>query len=668
MSINDKLKTGFDHDTSNENDVNGQVKDYLNTKLPLNRGSLNDALFNEAGSAGTNQGDTVLSLNDRLKRYFAGSTINDGIKNWVGVNYDPTDDTTPPVLLGDISIEEIGETHLLYSFSMNEGGNAYAVLLADDATAPTVSHVIAGTDSSDSVLGDDFVNIINAQALDTCVMTFENLTAGTSYDFYLAIEDNQGNISTILYSELTATTLTGDDADNDDNTDNDDTAPPTFIPDNYGNSIWLHDNPTENMIRVSSQISEAGRIYGLAVPNGSTPPTSDQVKAGVNYGSVTIADDANQLNVSSQYVITLNFLGLSANTSYDIYITAEDLEGNLMTTSASLTNITTAESAGGLFTNDYSFSNELGGMGFLPYITSNSDHLTNNQHTCSVWIKSIGGFFRPYSYGVKDSSASESFRKGFNGSILDQNANYFHLIIFDAGSSLYVGLTKAGTSAGENNSLITYDDLDTNHNMPNIVYDWFNLIVTYDESEFKIYLNGVLALTHTIQEVYRPNPTVAVNRQVYTGLAGNSLFSSGQSNVVLNNTDSGAPTRFDEFCVWNGVLNQSNITAIYNSGTPFDLTSNSGNYNQSSAIHKYGGMQSWTPLVLGGVMHMKHETSANYGVGTFYYKHNGQNTNPTVNDTPNNPINRYNRSNNTGAKAIDPTARQSNTFQSGGTP
>ena len=67
-------------------------------------------------------------------------------------------------------------------------------------------------------------------------------------------------------------------------------------------------------------------------------------------------------------------------------------------------------------------------------------------------------------------------------------------------------------------------------------------------------------------------------------------------------------------------------------------------------------------------MHVKNNTANIYGTGSFYYKYNGNNLSPIVNDTPNSPINRYNRSNNTGAKAVDPTARQSNTFQSGGTP
>tara|TARA_R100000329_G_C7618701_1_gene219891 strand:+ start:2182 stop:4182 length:2001 start_codon:yes stop_codon:yes gene_type:complete len=666
MSINDKLKTGFDHDTSNENDLNGQVKDYLNLKFPLNKGSLNDALYNEAGTAGTNQGDSILSLNDRLKRYFAGSSINDGIKNWVGVNYDPSSDTTPPVLLSDISINEVGENHIIYSFSMNENGTAHAVLLPNDATEPSVNQVIAGTDSGDVSLADNLVKVIDVTSVSQNNIIFEGLTVGTSYDLYLAIQDDQDNISTILYSQLTATTLTNDDNDNTGDTDNNDTVAPEFIPDQFGNSIYLHSTPSDTVIRILCQINELGNVYGIAVPNGSTAPTSAQVKAGSNYGSVTVADSSSVLNVTSTTLVNINFTGLSANTSYDIYVTAEDAQDNLMSNSASLTNISTATAVS--FSNDYSFSNELGGMGFLPYITSNSDHLTNNQHTCSVWIKSIGGFFRPYSYGVKDSSGSASFRKGFNGSILDQNANYFHLIIFDAGSSLYVGLTKAGTSAGENNSLITYQDLETNYNMPNIIYDWFNLIVTYDESEFKIYLNGVLALTHTISEVYRPNPSVAVNRQVYTGLAGNSLFSNSQDNLISNNTDSGAPTRFDEFCVWNGALDQSNITAIYNSGTPFNLSSDSGNYNQSSSIYKYSGLSSWIPFFINGEMHVKNNTANIYGTGSFYYKYNGNNLSPIVNDTPNSPINRYNRSNNTGAKAVNPTARQSNTFQSGGTP
>ena len=78
--INDRLRAGFDHDESGENSVENNIKDYLNTAWSNNKGSLNDGLFNEAGTSGTEQNGLILNINDRLKNYFGATNINDGIK------------------------------------------------------------------------------------------------------------------------------------------------------------------------------------------------------------------------------------------------------------------------------------------------------------------------------------------------------------------------------------------------------------------------------------------------------------------------------------------------------------------------------------------------------------------------------------------------------------
>ena len=43
----------------------------------------------------------------------------------------------------------------------------------------------------------------------------------------------------------------------------------------------------------------------------------------------------------------------------------------------------------------------------------------------------------------------------------------------------------------------------------------------------------------------------------------------------------------DEVAIWNAVLDSDNITAIYNSGAPTDLTTDSGNYDMSSNLILY---------------------------------------------------------------------------------
>lgn len=91
------------------------------------------------------------------------------------------------------------------------------------------------------------------------------------------------------------------------------------------------------------------------------------------------------------------------------------------------------------------------------------------------------------------------------------------------------------------------------------------------------------------------NWKIYINGSEYTG----STFNSGNSNVNLaysGNSNIGVWTRsgsslsniFDgeinNAAIFNTALSSSNMAAIYNSGAPIDLSSNSGNYNASSNL------------------------------------------------------------------------------------
>ena len=62
-------------------------------------------------------------------------------------------------------------------------------------------------------------------------------------------------------------------------------------------------------------------------------------------------------------------------------------------------------------------------------------------------------------------------------------------------------------------------------------------------------------------------------------------------STLVNNSyircGNGSQTQYDEFAIWNEALTSAEITAIYNSGTPINLTSNSGDYTSSSNLQLY---------------------------------------------------------------------------------
>ncbi|MBI5936813.1 MAG: hypothetical protein HY850_03100 [Betaproteobacteria bacterium] len=113
-----------------------------------------------------------------------------------------------------------------------------------------------------------------------------------------------------------------------------DTAAPTLSSVSTG-------TPTSTGGLLNATANESAMGYWIAVTTGTAAPSVAQVKAGADYGSVTVTSKGSgALPVGT--VGTLVLTGLAGGKSYDIYVAAEDAAGNL-TASASKTTITTAE-------------------------------------------------------------------------------------------------------------------------------------------------------------------------------------------------------------------------------------------------------------------------------------------------------------------------------------
>jgi predicted extracellular nuclease len=89
---------------------------------------------------------------------------------------------------------------------------------------------------------------------------------------------------------------------------------------------------------------EAGMAYAIAVDPGSDAPTSEQVKAGTNYGSVPVLSSGATPILNEEDVFSINLKGLAIGTSYDIWVVAEDDEAtpNLQTSPLKMAITTTA--------------------------------------------------------------------------------------------------------------------------------------------------------------------------------------------------------------------------------------------------------------------------------------------------------------------------------------
>jgi hypothetical protein len=168
---------------------------------------------------------------------------------------------------------------------------------------------------------------------------------------------------------------------------------------------------------------------------------------------------------------------------------------------------------------------DVGAVSFLPSATN---------LTVSTWLKTSDITDNQVVFG--DNSATPIFSFEYWGS-----ANRMY---FEYGSGLYCYLTL---------NLVVSNDV------------WHNLALVYDGSgatntdKIKIYINGVdksssLTFVGTV-------PT-ALSASI-----GNLWLGNGQ------NYNSPFLGNIDEFAIWNSSLTQENITTIYNSGIPADLTS-----------------------------------------------------------------------------------------------
>ena len=94
-----------------------------------------------------------------------------------------------------------------------------------------------------------------------------------------------------------------------------------------------------------------------------------------------------------------------------------------------------------------------------------------------------------------------------------------------------------------------------------------------DNTSWKLYIDGA---------EYSGTYVTSGNTNLNLAYSGNSNLGAWQrAGTTLSNVFDG---ELNNAAIFNKGLNASNIEAIYNNGTPIDLSSNSGNYTESAAL------------------------------------------------------------------------------------
>ena len=76
------------------------------------------------------------------------------------------------------------------------------------------------------------------------------------------------------------------------------------------------------------------------------------------------------------------------------------------------------------------------------------------------------------------------------------------------------------------------------------------------------------------------------------------MIVGGNLNIGRKKMGNSSATLYNDFAWWDTELDADAVTAIYNNGAPMDLTSDSGNYDNSSDLIGYW---QWEDTIGGGV-------------------------------------------------------------------
>ena len=118
---------------------------------------------------------------------------------------------------------------------------------------------------------------------------------------------------------------------------------------------------------------------------------------------------------------------------------------------------------------------------------------------------------------------------------------------------------------------------------PNGATDWTHICVTVTKD------------TNTSYIVYADGAVVAGGLTNAVAEAAHAAWASSDNFYIGALNDDGTATRpitskMDEVALFNVALDAAAVTAIYNSGKPFDLNNDRGNYDNSSALQGYWRM------------------------------------------------------------------------------
>ena len=357
---------------------------------------------------------------------------------------------------------------------------------------------------------------------------------------------------------------------------------------------------------------DGGYVLGLslsATPNGSETLTVNPTSSAVfdvagNAASTSQSNNTATLNDKAAPTITGNSLASDNST---IAVTFSEAVYN------------TNGGSGSLQVSDFVFSIS-GGSATLASTTPSSISVSSNTYTLGISLSGTANgsetlTVNPVDDSIYDVVGNEASTSQSNNTATLNGTNY--VIDFD-GTNDYAYVANSSDFQPNNFTVQAWVNLDAFQNEDYFVYrhktwfirlsdsgtkieggvrddtgdwlypkstttptaggGWYHVVLTFDgtgsSTEYaRLYVNGSLEDTESSSNHDLNSQTVKVS----IGAKINA------SNVVSNYFNG----QIDDVAFWSEVLTASEVTALYNSGTPLDASSNSGNYTSSSGLVAY---------------------------------------------------------------------------------
>ena len=223
-------------------------------------------------------------------------------------------DITPPALSA-LSIGNVTQTGATFSYTSDELGTGYYVVLASGSTAPSPLQVKMG---QNALSGSVIASGLQATTVGTNSISLNGLAMGNSYIVYLVAQDTLGNLSTSVMGISFTTSIA-------------DITPPIV-------TSLSATGFTSSGATFSVNLSESGTGYYVLLASGSIAPSAAQVKLGQDASNTPVA-------LSGSFAITtgnnsFQVSPLATATAYTLFFTAADITGNLQPTVGSATFVT----------------------------------------------------------------------------------------------------------------------------------------------------------------------------------------------------------------------------------------------------------------------------------------------------------------------------------------